>query len=483
VPQVSVAPKKRRKWVLVLVGVLALLLIGGGVAIAGMKLGWFSGPQPSSALPGNAVAYFQVDLNPSPNQKLAALDYFKELPQTGSVTQSSGDVKKVLWGMVSPRLDLDVNYETDLKPWLGDRIGIAILPSANTSQRYASKIAVGALQVTNEAVAKEQLPRLLKDISSALEVVTIKNGYAVVTTTDDADEVSSQLAKGVLAQDPNFSSDMGSLGDLGWAAGWSDTSTLASMSWMVPSVVGQMDGQAAFAVRFSDGVLEIPGIFRGIDLEDSTSSGVVADLGGLPSDTGAALSIQGAGDLFTKNWPRISKKSGASLQNGLTVDGVAAFLGNRITASASAGTVRARLGNDYSDYSGLEVGARVTTSSTGSAQSAAEVMFGNSGGYGEALVDRRDGDQYLLASSSNYLNEVSTMTGGLGGEMKFTKAVPDWRQSPVVGYLDLTSLTQVMTRQVPSRYQNFVSRLQSVGFTGSAIQAGKMTWTIRLVRS
>jgi len=136
----------------------------------------------------------RIDLNPAADQKLAALNYFRELPQLRNAQISpSLDVKELLWNEWAKGNDTSgVTYAADIKPWIGDRFGVAQLPAAADD---SSPILVIALQVTDQNAAAAKLPTILKDGST---VVTMLNGYAVIAQSTDLDRVKTALAAGTM---------------------------------------------------------------------------------------------------------------------------------------------------------------------------------------------------------------------------------------------------------------------------------------------
>ena len=135
-----------------------LLLVGGGTAVAVTMLGG-GGAQPDSVLPGNAIAYVRMDIDPSAGQKIAAVRLLRKLPQVDDALAGGGDPRQKLFQTLqkdSPDLR-SVDYDKDVKPWLGDRFGVAVLPS---DQAGDVNVAV-ALQVKDEDKARAGITKLM----------------------------------------------------------------------------------------------------------------------------------------------------------------------------------------------------------------------------------------------------------------------------------------------------------------------------------
>jgi hypothetical protein len=123
------ASSGRRRGVAIGAGVLAVALLGGGVAFAASKLSG-GGAQPDEAVPASAVAYFSVDFDPSAGQKVDALRFARKFPSAGAKIGSDDDLRKALFDSIKGDGDLKGDWATDVEPWLGDRAGLAVLPAA-----------------------------------------------------------------------------------------------------------------------------------------------------------------------------------------------------------------------------------------------------------------------------------------------------------------------------------------------------------------
>nr|WP_257908767.1 hypothetical protein [Janibacter limosus] len=80
-------------------GLLTVGLLGGGALFAFSKVNG-GGPQPESALPGTAVAFAKVDLDPSADQKLDAFRFARKFPgakDSLNGVDENGDLRKELF--------------------------------------------------------------------------------------------------------------------------------------------------------------------------------------------------------------------------------------------------------------------------------------------------------------------------------------------------------------------------------------------------
>ena len=90
--------KKKSKVTAIVAGVVALALIAGGVVLG---LNFFRGSSPAAAkaLPSNALAVFELNLNPSAGQEARAARLGQALP----VAQPGGSRRRLQEGALRPR--------------------------------------------------------------------------------------------------------------------------------------------------------------------------------------------------------------------------------------------------------------------------------------------------------------------------------------------------------------------------------------------
>jgi hypothetical protein len=159
--------RRRRRTVAIVVGVvLALVVSGAAVAGAALWYGWGT-TEPEAVLPGTSVLFARVDLSPGLGQQLALANLAKKFPQQPGGDDVVNSAKQNLVKEVLAPLD----FNTDIKPWLGDRIGAALwLPNGPSNP-----CALIALASTDDGKAGTALSRL-SDSTYALS-----KGYAIVS--------------------------------------------------------------------------------------------------------------------------------------------------------------------------------------------------------------------------------------------------------------------------------------------------------------
>jgi hypothetical protein len=490
--------KGSRRTLLAIALAAVVLVAGAGVAGAAWFFGWFGGKSPADVLPGTAMAYVRVDLNPSMAQKTAMLQFFRDLPEVEDATSGSGtgetDPRKILWDQAR-RLDytgrLDgIRYSSDIEPWLGDKAGLAVVPRGGAE----SPIVVGAIQVTDAQQAVDGLSALLADSPMALDV-TVQDGYAIITNSDDTDIVLDDIEAGTLAQQASFTDTMRALGDTGIASGWADLDAYGDWIQAVynslsplplPSDYYTSQGQQAAALRFTADTAELAGVSRGANPEFSVTAFKTRGLGDLPADTGVALNLQGGTDLLPAVWDlteQYFRANGGSLDDALATSGVgkddiAALVGRSVTVAMPSPEKLVPGQSEIPD-----IGVVIVGDDPDLAQENVErwLEYQVSNGYLE-LHDSVDGDTYVVATTRSLQQDLAEPGERLSGVDKFTKAVPEAGQAGMAAYLDLESLTP-LAREYTGDYQKFVSGLRSVGATTRSTGPGEASFTVRLVRS
>lgn len=293
-PAVSEPAKSSRKRFLIIGTALGLVigLIGVG-AFAWQKLSG-GGAQPHDVLPSTVVAYARIDADPSASQKIAILRLIRKFPELAKelgIEDVDQDVRKPLLKDLVESCDLD--YDQDVEPWLGHRIGVA----------YDSELEapIVAVQVSDEDKGRTGIKKLADcgdpDTDSG---VTILDGYALVTEKKgDAAKASDAAGKKPLADNTTFSKDMDEIGDQGVFSVWADLEGISKSDALEEAFGAEVEdafagaSTAAVTLRASSSSLELAGIAHLDEKPDVVQSTNLSDL---PADTALAFAISGFGD-------------------------------------------------------------------------------------------------------------------------------------------------------------------------------------------
>jgi hypothetical protein len=119
---------KIRVVILAVVGVLGIAAIAVAGTLAYQTFFGSAEDEAVNLVPADAVAYGSVFLDPSTNQKRAIGDLLEKFPEA----PSADEARNKLVDLIDEGLaEIDMNFEDDIDPWLGDQIaGWAQIPDA-----------------------------------------------------------------------------------------------------------------------------------------------------------------------------------------------------------------------------------------------------------------------------------------------------------------------------------------------------------------
>lgn len=329
------ASPDRRKRFIALGGLVGVVAVGGGAVWAAASF-FSAGAQPAEALPAGTLGYVSIDLDPSGDQKVEAIQTLRKFPAFKEEINldTDDDLRERLFEEITESGECDgLDYSKDIEPWLGSRAAIAAVEAGEDDPS-----AVGVIQVTDATKAEAGLTNLIEMCGGDEETSTggwVVNGDWVVVaeTKDIAQEVVDQAEKASLADDDSFTKWTGEAGDdgimtfyvAGEAANYLEDLASGPMGMMgadaltdplaeggyddysdeaseptpseVPEelqeVLDNFDGAAA-RVRFDDGALEVEYAVSDYSPEltkNFANEAGVELVGSLPDDTVAAFAI------------------------------------------------------------------------------------------------------------------------------------------------------------------------------------------------
>jgi len=474
-PGVEPEPRRRsgRRTAAIVAGaVVGLGAIGGAAALAS----WYflDGPQAAEALPDSTIAYVQVNLDPSGDQKIEALKTLKKFPafEDKLDLDATDDIRKTLFEQLQedgtcPGLD----YDKDIAPWLGDRLAAALVDEGDAVAK-----SVLVVQITDEGKAKTGLDKLMacpKTEDSGLPSTDEKPGgfvvdgdWAVIAETEDvAKQVVDDTDNGTLADDEDYQHWTDEAGDDGiltiyaapgsgeqLATFFAGDEALDEMSGMESSgaasdLVKKFEGAAA-KVRFSDGDVEIE--FAGKFAQTELSKRMTGDKGGdvvatLPDDTALAI-----GAAFEPGWfqplmdqlaPQISEGltgedlvTEAETETGLELPEDAETLAGDSFALAVSSDFDVEKFVNSGDTSSLGVGVKVE----GSAVDIEGVLgkLRTTVGDPSALESKTEGDYVAFGPDQGWVDQLSE-DGNLGDTDTYREVLPDADRASSLFFLNV----------------------------------------------
>jgi hypothetical protein len=442
--------------------VVALVLAGGAYAAYSFLDG--DGPRPVDVLPDSTVALVSVDLDPSASQKIAAIRTIRKFPalKKSLGLQPEDDLRRFVFDKITQEGDCKgVDFERDVKPWLGKR---AALAAVDLGGKHPSPAI--ALQVSDADKARAGVDALVACSRAEDFAFVVGDDYVIASdSAAHAKAIRDRARSHPLADDATYRRWTNEVGDAGVvnfyvaprAAGYLDTllddigpglmglGRLSSSSGSDPldSARAALDGFKGLGgtVRFVDGGMELALAGGGIQQLKSTAT-VGAQIGDLPADTAIALGF-GVDKDFAQRMLDQMVKPGDPLTDieqdtGLDLPGdLQTLLGTAVTASLG-GDAPASL----DDVKGVEdVPAGVVIH--GDADGITRVITKIEDRLGMHLSDvpivvQASGDRVALATSKEYADDLLG-AGRLGAQDNFRSAVPDADRTTGVLYLDFDS--------------------------------------------
>ncbi|WP_076261059.1 DUF3352 domain-containing protein [Intrasporangium flavum] len=475
-------------------GIAAVVLLGGAGVFAAQQLSG-GGSQPADVLPGDAYAYVRLDIDPSAGQKIAAVRFLGKVPQIQS-TLGSGDPRKKLWDLAAKDSGeacmKAFNYDADIAPWLGDRIGLALRPGGT---KDTPNLAV-AVQVKDEDAARTTLTKLQKCGDSGSDSdLRMTDGYAVITPKGQGDATLAATAKGSLAQNTTFTGDMSALGEQGVVSAWMDMgrgmpelqklggSEMASSLGMGTVPTANAKGRVATALRFDSDYVELAGLVRGADAT-TTVKGSGAEMANLPANTMAALQVSGADQSIDAGWPAVKKQLDALAGGGQ--DDIVAMAEQQLGIKLPD-DLKALLGRSFTvslpdqDFQSAApaVGVKIVSSDAKRADGVITKLLRAAGG-GVDLTHHVDGDKVYVATTSDYADDLKA-GGRLGDTDAFKQAVGDVSGSNAAMFFDLDKLEKLYLSGVHGQEKTFLESLKAVGLNATQTAPGEATFSLRVL--
>lgn len=503
---------KSRPALLVALAVVAALVIGGGAFAVTRALGG-GGDQPASALPGDTAAYLRLDIDPKVGQKIAAVRFFDSLDDDALETLRSEDIREEFfdWWAEEDEAFAAIDYTEDIEPWLGDRMGVGVIPNGS-DEPYVGI----ALQVKDEDAANEGLTKIQEATNSGASQGLdwyFHGDYAVLTTTEAVGPLQDLVEAGTLADKDTFRQDMAALGDEGVVSGWVDVEPLAALTdsplaqdaidstssldstGMLGAIAGPgsiageaATGRFAGALRFAEDNIEIHGVTRGVEatgIEGGDSAQLILDL---PEDTIGAFGLEHGDQLvaqayatFQEQFPQeVAEAEQSAAEAGFTLpDDIQTLVGSSLVLSVGPGLLDIEHRAD--DLNAWEIAYRTETDTDAAEDLLNRVITDLGGAEVNDFVQRRAEDGVLtLGVSQSYVDAV-TDNGGLGATDLFKSAVPNAGDADSVFFVNINSVEHLYLNEMDAESRKALEQLAAVGFSAKTGDDGNGEFTLRFV--
>jgi hypothetical protein len=439
------------------IGVSAILVAGVGTAVAvGSAVG--GGQQPEDVLPKNAIAMAKVDLAPTLGQRKAIYDISRKFDNIDvhSVESVKDDLLEALFESSDDSLD----YDTDIKPWLGDRAAIAAVPDGS-----ADKVApVAAVQYTDREKATATLKEAQKDDDELF--FAFSGDYVLIATTQSAADKYAK-ADEHLSDNSTFGDAIDALDGDQIVTGWADVRGVYDVlpAEQRQSIKLDADPSGSFVVgaHADSNYLEVVG--KAVDVGDSLKqygSGTFGNGKGhnliatMPIESTFALELTGLGDSLTKAYDSLQKEE---------------WFGEINEAAQEYGLT---LPDDLRTVFGTDLGVGVFGNLRENPRVVGHVMTERPDEAIKILTKiptPEDTPPFALEAEGSNSYFVGTDAGAialarrgtLGDSAPFKRALPDAKDAGFALYVSIGRAAQIATDSAPA----WVSHLEAFGMTAS----------------
>ncbi|MGB5952526.1 MAG: DUF3352 domain-containing protein [Ornithinimicrobium sp.] len=485
-------------WVLVAIAAVAAVVIGGG-AYAVMAVMGGGGDRPDTAMPDNTAFYAEIDIDPSVGQKVAALQFFDGMDTAELEEMRDGRGREALFDLIAEEPDsplAGMDYETDVEPWLGDRVGVGAIAGA-TEQEWK---AVFAIQVKDEAAAEGFVEDVMATEESEGADIFFRGDYMVLTEPQHAETVKMALDAGTLAEDETYASDMDSLGQKGVMSLWANLPAFQELSDTYNQDVqfsleelgasdlldsqAELQGRMAGTLRFDEDAIEF--FAQAIDTGGETIEGGDSAhlISSLPNDTVAAFGLEHGDQYVDQVWTLLEEafpEDVAQVKQEAATEGfdlpgdIVTMVGDSLVVTAGPEIINLQTSNGEE----IPVGYQASTD----ADAAVELIDRVVASSGEDLgvpYGGKDG-VFTVAGSESYFDAL-VEGGDLGSTRDFEVAVPDADDADMAAFVSLNQLeTLYLSELDEGQERDMVETMAAVGMRASSDDEGGGTFTVRLV--
>lgn len=502
------APRRSRVWMIPVAAGLGVLLMGSGVWAANTVVTrLFGGPQPDTVLPGDAAAYFQLDLKPSGAQLADYASFAGKLPD--SVKDELGDDEDpaaAVFDEILESSDSDLSYEDDIQPWVGKRFGAAMMANGSDDEGPAFE-AVVAIAVTDEGAADEVVDELAEDFSGGDSGAgEVRDGFMFLAeSTATLDSVERDVdEEGALADDETYSSDMAGVSDDSLAAMWYDLGATSDLiqEGLAGSTYGsdpfstdydeygdygdygsgggsfedlEFDGRIAAAVSIDADYAELRADVVDFRMGDfsmadyTTEQTGLSEMAELPDDTMIAIGGSGLDELSEQSWndmaaimpEEFDEAESAMQEMGVSVpDGFTDLLGTQTALGLS--DLDSGLDDPFEGFDGGSVQYRASGADAGLIEDLVEEA--SQGSYSSPPGVNSDGDTVVVSSGA-------TGQGRLGDDPVYKRVMQNNENAVFGMYTDLRPFAE-------SEGESDADQWGAVGYA-SALDGERATTNVR----
>lgn len=261
--------------------------------------------------PRTAIAYVSLNLDPAIAQKRNLLSIARRFPKASDKAKGEFDEAKA--DLINDIVrESGLNYEQDVKPWLGDEVALVVLPA----EGGGSPQVVVLIQAKDEGKAKAALAKAAQSNTGGdpVQYAFVKD-YAVVAGGEGEDPAKAKAAidaitrqgssqDGGLAKTKRFADDVDQLAGDRLVIGWVDVKAALAQAGGLGAIPGMSvpsqlkDAESvALDLHAEDDALVVQGVARSTG--SKTASGAPKLTESLPGDAIAALTLFDVASIVT----------------------------------------------------------------------------------------------------------------------------------------------------------------------------------------
>ena len=440
----------------VAIGVAAVLVAGIGTAVAvGQAIG--GGQQPEDVLPKNVIALGKVDLAPSLGQRKAVYDLSRKFDNVDvkSVESVKDDLLEALL-----ETDDSLDYQKDIKPWLGDRAGIGVVP--DDSEDHVSPVA--AVQYTDKAEATRTLKKAQEDDDELF--FAFSGDYVIVANTQaEADKYAG--ADEHLSDNETFNHAIDALDGDQIITGWADVKGVYDVLPEDQRDQFKLDadpsGSFVIGAHADSSYVEVVG--KAVDVSDSLKQYGAGTFGNgkghnliatMPVESTFALELTGLGDSLTKAYASLEKEE---------------WFGDVNEAAQEYGLT---LPDDLRTVFGTDVGVGVFGNLNDNPRVVGHIMTEQPDEAIKILtkiptpedtppfaLEAEGSNSYFIGTDAGAI--ALARRGTLGDSAPFKRALPDAKDAGFALYVSIGRAAQLDEESAP----DWISHLEAFGMTAS----------------
>jgi hypothetical protein len=519
-----------RRWGIVAAATVGVLGVAGAGAW-GVSALMGGGSGAANAVPGNALAYLSLDLDPGAGQKVEAYQMMRKFPALKEKLGDGEDLRRSLVeAMLTDAPCDDLDFASDFDPWLGNRVAVSVLPGDDEPVPFF------VLEVKDEDKARDGVRAVAEcgDAESELPGTAFVDGYMVLAEDDAvAQRIADDAEAGSLAEDAGFERWVDEAGGSGIVTGYVSAeapkvlldAAMAGAGDPAALLDGSMDGQvvfepeetatdaleagdepgtdeleqklaeqleefegAAMVLRFDDGALELETAASVVG-EGLPSDGSDSGLVDLPASTAVALGFGVGDDTVSGLMDNLADSLGeeeldamvaqAEAQTGLTLpEDLEALLGDGMSfAMDSSIDLNAMFGVEAGAMN-LPVGVRISGDPAAIVPVLEKVV--TAAGVQEQVVIEEGDGVVAVGVTPDYVAELVD-DGALGDQEGFQSALPDLDDSAGGLFVDFDTedwLAKMIEGEDAELLDN-LEPLDSLGVTGQ-VDGDVMRASVRL---